>query len=232
MDGKFEPGMRLDYAILAKEIGVSSTPVREACSALESAGLVEHLPRYGMVVRKMTSGEVANLYELRELLECFAAERAAERRTETQLAELRRQCDNQQSMLNQMWRRDVVWSKAEIGAGWAVADVAFHYILLEASGNSELVRTAKQCHLLSQTCGLGFRTTVTEQEFRAGQLLTWWGHTRIYRAIQQRLPQEASRWMRWHLGGAKELMVGAAEMRHSFKAWPPGDIERVRRLEE
>lgn len=79
VDGRLTPGERLKEGELAGELGISRTPVREALLMLQSEGLVESVPNRGAVVRAYTPGEVEELYELRALLEGFAARRAATR---------------------------------------------------------------------------------------------------------------------------------------------------------
>ena len=227
-EGVFEPGARLDVNVLAKTIRTSSTPVREALSALESIGVVELLPRFGPVVRKMTPEQVGHLYELRESLECFAAEKAAERRTDAHLAELRRHCDIMRAMLKRRPRNREAQSMED--TGWVAADFAFHHTLLEASGNGELIRMAKQCQLLTKICRIGIRAAMSERELWNGRFLTWWTHARIYRAVQRRLPEEAGRRLRSHLRGAKELTVFAIQQQ-MFMESPREDLARVRDME-
>ncbi len=76
-DGTFQPGDRLREVDVAERLGLSRTPVREALRRLESDGIVEHRPRIGAIVRKLTQPEVVELYEMRLVLERTAAEMAA-----------------------------------------------------------------------------------------------------------------------------------------------------------
>src|SRR5271169_1260355 len=89
LSGDLAPGASLSPALLAKEIGISHTPVREAISQLESEGLVERLPRLGARVRLIDRRELEELFELRETLEADAAAWAAERISEEQIVALR-----------------------------------------------------------------------------------------------------------------------------------------------
>src|SRR5580704_7630282 len=88
LSGSLPPGGRLSDDALAKELGISRSPVREAISQLTSEGLVEYRPRSGAYVRVPEPRELAEWYETRIALEGFAVMRAAERITEPQLSEL------------------------------------------------------------------------------------------------------------------------------------------------
>src|SRR3712207_4453999 len=80
MDDVLAPGERVSIDRLARELAVSPTPLREALARLESDGLVRKEAMRGYSVAPLlTAREVAELYELRLLLEPWAARRAAER---------------------------------------------------------------------------------------------------------------------------------------------------------
>ena len=76
-DGTFLPGERLREVDVARRLSLSRTPVREALRKLESDGIVEHRPRIGAVIRKLSQPELVELYEMRFVLERTAAEMAA-----------------------------------------------------------------------------------------------------------------------------------------------------------
>src|SRR5438093_10646173 len=77
--GRLAPGERLREVALAKQLGISATPVREALARLQQEGLVQVEPRRGAVVPRLGTHDIMEVYELRELLEANAARRAAER---------------------------------------------------------------------------------------------------------------------------------------------------------
>jgi len=90
MTGEIPIGAQLRQAALAAEFGVSRTPVREALRQLQTGGLITVVPNRGAVVRVPSPWEVRSAHEVRAELEGLAAERAATRITEQQLAVLRR----------------------------------------------------------------------------------------------------------------------------------------------
>ena len=73
LSGALPPGQRISAYDSAKELGISQTPVREAIGLLESEGLVHQIPKLGVFVRRPDRREIAELYDLRILLEGFAA---------------------------------------------------------------------------------------------------------------------------------------------------------------
>ncbi|WP_436775859.1 GntR family transcriptional regulator [Yinghuangia sp. YIM S09857] len=89
LDGRYAPGERLGEADLADATGASRTPVREALRRLEVEGLVEVAPHRGARVTQWSRADVQEIYDLRLLLESFAAERAAARIGDEDVARLR-----------------------------------------------------------------------------------------------------------------------------------------------
>jgi len=85
--GKYRPGMRLTEEFLAREWQVSRTPVREALKQLESEGLLTPLRR-GMIVRTFSREDIRQIYDLRTLLEGYAAGQAALYRSPEELKEM------------------------------------------------------------------------------------------------------------------------------------------------
>lgn len=82
--GDFAPGDRLREEDVAQRLNLSRTPVREALRRLENNGIVEHRPRIGAVIRKLSQTEVVELYEMRIVLERTAARMAAQHGSEAE----------------------------------------------------------------------------------------------------------------------------------------------------
>lgn len=76
--GTFRPGEHLPAAKIAADLGISRTPVREAMLLLETEGLVTSSMHRGFRVRLLDRETIEKLYELRAMLEGFAARKAAE----------------------------------------------------------------------------------------------------------------------------------------------------------
>lgn len=85
----FQPGQRLIERDLIEQTGVSRTTIREVLRQLTAEGLVTTIPQKGVVVVSLTEEEVADLYEVRALLESFIGRRFAQRATDKQVKALR-----------------------------------------------------------------------------------------------------------------------------------------------
>lgn len=82
---EFEPGSRIREDLLAQEISMSRTPVREAINQLTAEGLVTNVPRKGIFVVQLTSEEIRHLLDIREALETLAIENYIDKATEASI---------------------------------------------------------------------------------------------------------------------------------------------------
>jgi DNA-binding GntR family transcriptional regulator len=90
LEGRLRPSERINQEQVARELGVSRTPVREALHWLARDGLVDLQPRRGAFVSAFDERDVFEIYDLRELLEPHAAARACLLATPADAAALRR----------------------------------------------------------------------------------------------------------------------------------------------
>lgn len=127
--GQLMPGAKVAEAAVARELGVSRAPVREAARLLESQGLLVAIPGRGFFVRSHAPAEIDDLYDLRICIEKHAAVLAARRLTPESRAALRRQLD-------------VLHETAAINdpARQVEEDYRFHRLICEISGNRRLLK--------------------------------------------------------------------------------------------
>ena len=95
LDGSRDPGSKLIERDLAAEFGVSRVPVRDALKVLDGEGLVELRPRTWAIVREFTAADLADLDEVRQVLEPMVFRLAAERHRRDGLDQLRVALENE-----------------------------------------------------------------------------------------------------------------------------------------
>jgi len=86
--GELKPGQKLNQRKLASNLGVTTTPLREALGKLEREGTLTRINGVGVFVRRYSSEEVRDLYLIREVLEGLAARLCAERASDRDLDQL------------------------------------------------------------------------------------------------------------------------------------------------
>ncbi|MGW4489829.1 GntR family transcriptional regulator [Amycolatopsis sp. NPDC004368] len=129
VDGKLPAASRVTEAGLAKQLGVSKTPVREALLRLKEVGLVESDgPRADRIVTP-SAVRLRDAYEVREALEMKSARLAAERGHRDVLLAARHEAE-----------RTVVAADQRDFAAYRAADEAFHATIARATGNARLAR--------------------------------------------------------------------------------------------
>lgn len=129
MKGQLAPGSKLVEAGVARELGVSRAPVREAARLLEQQGLLVAHPRRGFFVRKLEPADIDEIYDLRICVECHAGVLASQNMTPTNRDMLRRQID-------------VMHETAAIDdhARQIEEDYRFHRMICEIAGSKRLLR--------------------------------------------------------------------------------------------
>lgn len=98
LDGKWNPGDRLIETKLARELGTSQTPVREAINQLASEGVIVSLPNRGAVIRDLDAIDIFEIYSIRAVIEGLAIRLATSRATPADISEI-------ESFYNEMKRK-------------------------------------------------------------------------------------------------------------------------------
>jgi DNA-binding GntR family transcriptional regulator len=153
--GEIAEGVVYSSKALAAELGVSNGPIREAMLALVDDGLMEAVPNKGFRLIPITEHDLAEIYEMRLVLEVHAIGKLSETGVGDRLDELTRLVD----LIEQTARDGDV-------AGNLQADRDFHIGLMEATGNQRLARTVTS--LRDQTRLFNLRNLAA-----TGQLMHW-----------------------------------------------------------
>ena len=127
--GELKPGERLMEVRLAKKLGVSRTPIREAIRKLELEGLVLMIPRRGAEVAEITEKSMRDVLEVRRALEVLAVSLSCDRISGEQIEALKEAAEEFDRSLTS----DDVTRTAE-------ADVHFHDIIYRSTDNQRLIQ--------------------------------------------------------------------------------------------
>ncbi|WPB55194.1 GntR family transcriptional regulator [Xylophilus sp. GOD-11R] len=126
---EFKPGERLNEGVLAKALGVSRTPLREALTRLFSEGLLLFVPGKGFFCRKLDVTEVFSLYEMRKIIEVEALRISLDRAKDEDI-------DALLAFLDRTGPEPGDRSVDEL----VKLDETFHESLMAMSGNAEMLR--------------------------------------------------------------------------------------------
>ena len=222
VEGRVHPRQRLSHRTLSKDLGIGRSPVRDALLHLEAEGLIGHRPNSGIYLRELTPRELEGIYELRMVNEPYAAEKAADRAEGTQLATLRRLCDEMTAIAKKP--KLASWfGKPQNRRRFCRLDMEFHQTVLEASGNPVAAKIFSAAQLLALAfawdLGYGKPEWFAEIMGRTAE-----GHRAVYEAIRRRDPRAAREAMAAHVSWARqeipEALAAITESARSHAAEP------------
>lgn len=214
--GELPPGARLDYKKISVEMGVSTTPVREAMGKLASEGLVDLVPRAGAIVRKLGAQEAVQLYGVREAIETYAAAKAAEKISEGRLAHLQELLTKMRSLISRSFSGNSRVMTGENLADFLQSDLAFHMTIIEAAGNPRLTKLAGDSHIHSRIFGVerfGHNQELMEEADNT--------HRLIFSALQKRDAAQASQLISQHIQRSLELTLSHIDEAPHDSWWKP-----------
>ena len=193
LQGRLQPGDRINEPDVCQRLQVSRVPVREALRELESSGLVVSRKHAGVFVRQIEAGEVRELYELRSVLDGHVGARvaalpAAERKV---LA---------QALQASIARMHEACARQEVPRYYA-ENLNFHWLILSATGNQTLCATY-QSHI--QRLHLARLQTLSQD---VGMQRSIAEHERIASAIAQGDAALAGQLLTDHVNGAHQRLV-------------------------
>lgn len=189
MSLRIPPESRISIDRLARELGVSQTPIREALSMLVATGLVTRRQFLGYCsAPQLNSGQLDKLYEVRLLLETYAAAKAAEHMSASQLQQIRELAHTMKpGASRQSYDR------------FAVQDSKLHDLIAGACGNPLIQESLARLHAHLHIFRLRFHSEVTTE--------AWNEHAVLIDALTRRHPSDAKAAMRAHLEKSYQRMV-------------------------
>lgn len=187
----FAPGQYLNEASICEQLGLGRTPVHQALQRLQAEGLVDIVPRKGVIIQPDSMGQVLEILDARLVVEPEIAARAAENCRPEDVAEIRTLLDH---------HRDDPHGGGRIDS-FVECDRAFHNKLSDMSQSRILGEFAKALHERSTRAWYLhlWQTLDTEASDRQ--------HRAVLNAIEARDPQAAAAAMREHLAALRDKVA-------------------------
>ena len=196
MSRRIEPDSRVTIDALARELGVSQTPIRDALNRMEADGLVVRVPNAGYrIPPPLTRERFEDMVEFRLLLEPAAARLAAQHATTEQVARLRRM----QEQMGELGDGD---SHLAYGA-FGLRDAAFHDLIAHSAGNPLVREALSRLHTHVHLFRIVHDTKVTYGA--VGE------HDEVLAAIAARDPDAAAYAMRQHILLSRDRFRGLVD---------------------
>jgi DNA-binding GntR family transcriptional regulator len=186
MEGKIAPEQRLTEDLLASQLGISKSPVREALNTLQGEGLIRIESRKGAYLRQFSVQEVNDLYDLRGVLEAHAVAKAK------MTAEL---ADELRSSIESMKAALEMHDKAR----HMEEDHRFHWLIAQATGNEELCGALKNVQNKIWLC--------RSKTFDLSSSTAPAAHARILSALIEGDAVSSQRYMLEHIETVRDKLV-------------------------
>lgn len=190
--GKMRPGVLYTEPNLAKQMGVSRTPVREAVLELTSRGLLTIIPRRGFQIRWFTEECIKEVYDLRIALELHAVEVLSQNPGAHDFASLTEAIGAQEKGANE----------AEIGSVVRYGR-DFHHELLALAGNGMVLKIFDDIRdILQVTWAQAFSRSIKPADVVAD-------HKKLVNMIQKGETEKARKFLRQHLERSQAAVLSA-----------------------
>ena len=196
LNGHYPPDSRIVETQVARELGTSQAPVREALRGLEALGVVEITPFRGARVRRLSKREILEAYVVRSSLEALGARLAVPRMTDVDVAELAGQLEAMRAA-----------ARASDGHAVAEADARFHGRIVELADNGALLKVWRSLEPFSRTY-LSLAVPGADLQWSADL------HGPIVAALERRETQAVVDALRRHFDEVRENMS---------RRWPDDD---------
>lgn len=189
MRGQLKPGLKISEPSLASQFGISRTPVREAIRQLDSEGFVRVIPRRGARVAPLAEKDIREFYEIKAVLEGYAARLASSRITDKEV--------------DKMEQLNIAMEKAHKEQDFKRAfklHNEFHEVFLRASGNEQLHQLIRMLVSKFQR----FRILLTIAGKAENSIAQHWD---IVQAFRQRDAGKASHLVAENANLGKEIII-------------------------
>ncbi len=179
------PGQKIVQEKIAKQLGVSRTPLLKALQMLEYEMLVESIPRRGMFVKNMDWREMVEVFDCRECLEGMAVNLLTEKKNASYVQRL-------QKLMEPFLSGEIDIVK------YRKADAKFHQTIIDLCGNAMLKRMYFFGNIYAKVVQAGLVRAPEE---------TLPEHLKILKAIESGNPKLAEQELRQHVHNSRKLLV-------------------------
>lgn len=191
IDQELLPGQRVNLDHLADQMGVSRTPVVNALKRLAQERFIDWVNRRGIYIKRLSKGEIAQIYQLREGLESMAARLAATRMDEEEV-------DHWVAVFETFKTRET----SAVIRRYLDVDRDFHWRIEELSGNPHLRAAMRIVNMMIAAYWFGLPRTIAEAIPE---------HMALLDALRRKDPEAAENAMRVHIRRSVEKLLGDAE---------------------
>ena len=188
------PGQKISEPVLAKELGFSRTPVREAIQRLQNEGLLHQIPSSGTYVAQSDRVPLIETYEIRLALETMAVRKVAERIKTKDLCKLKKCCDEMKTIIVTAQKKKLDVIKGDLLTRFIIADMDFHLNIMKIAGNRTALKLITDAHMRNRIFGYLSRYRDLDH---AKQTLA--RHSSIIKAIRDHDPDTAYKVLYEHI---------------------------------
>ncbi len=194
MTAELVGGQKISEQIIASACGISRTPVREAIRRLTEEGVLYQVPSIGTFVSRMDRSQLLDAYDVRQVIECHAIEKAVRNLTKETRGELRRLCDEMRKIIVSLRTQKKSILTGDKLVTFLSDDLTFHLLILSAAGNRLAIKIVTSAYQRNQFFGhFSHRRDLHHLAW------VWRHHAKIERALRQGDPERAAYWMRAHI---------------------------------
>jgi GntR family transcriptional regulator, rspAB operon transcriptional repressor len=190
INNSLKSGESLSESVLAKELKISKTPIREAFQQLEKEGFIENIPGKGSFVSRISVQDIREIFEIREILECEVIRRIVQKGDLSKIEVVRKKFESSEGDGNGD-------AKSYFKAGDQI-----HSLIFETFGNSRLIETYKR--LQEHIARMRFHFFNEPRQDRTGQ--SFKEHLEVLDALVAQDPLRAEKAMRTHLQNSVEYL--------------------------
>ena len=198
INGRFPTGSVISETSLAKRIGISRTPVREAIRQLSHEGMLNQVPKFGTVVKGIDLRDIVELSELREALEPYAAEQCVERINDGEIKLLKELCDEIFVIIEKLEASGKSFLSDKESKKFLAIDLGFHMTIVCSAGNRRIREILVNARMMARLFAMMGEITLDKLKS------THKYHLSVYQAIRDRDGGKARHAMHEHIMVSKK----------------------------